>query len=208
MKRFSLSILVVSALGLVGAAHAQEPGGSTWQPDFNEDRLLSMPDLLPLLGYFGSQWGSSDNGYDYEKESPNIVELDWTGSEYETLTLPFAADFIILNPGINDLTDPKQRKVSIRHLFVESCVVGDGVEASPTAIHKALPMKEQVLFMYQGADLQGMTMPYGARYVLHLPDGSTAEISTNTTCSMSMSGKPVRTKSSLFHAGGRVYFEQ
>ncbi|MBO75258.1 MAG: hypothetical protein CMD33_08295 [Flavobacteriales bacterium] len=208
MKRFSLSILVVSALGLVGAAHAQGQSGSTWQPDFNEDRLLSMPDLLPLLGYFGSQWGSSDNGYGHETVSPNIVELDWTGRESETLTLPFAADFIILNPGINDLTDPKQRKISIRHLFVEGCLVGDGSEASPTTIHEALPMKEQVLFMNQGVDLQGTTMPYGARYVLHLPDGSTAEISTNTMGSMSMSGKPVRTKSSLFHAGGRVYFEQ
>lgn len=170
--------------------------------------MLSMPDLLPLLGYFGSQWGTAEATEVRANPAPNVVELNWTGRESEALTLPFSADIIILDPGINDLTDPNQRTCSIRHVLVESYLVNPGVQATATAMHEAMPMKPQILFMNQGKDLHGGTMPYGTRYVLHLPDGSTAEVSTNSMGSLSMSGMPVRTKASLFHAGGRVYFEQ
>lgn len=201
-------MLVLMFMGVLGSGFAQGESGATWQPDFNEDRMLSMPDLLPLLGYFGSQWGTEEAAEGRANPAPNVVELNWTGRESEALTLPYDADIIILNPGINDLTDSKQRTCSIRHVLVESYLVNPGVQATATAIHEAMPMKQQALFMNQGKDIHGSTMPYGTRYVLHLPDGSTAEVSTNSMGSMSMSGKPVRTKASLFHAGGRVYFEQ
>lgn len=196
------------AVGLVSIAAAQSGSGETWQPDFNEDRLLSMPDLLPLLGHFGSQWGALGDDQAREVSSPKVVELNWSGQESEPLKLPYDADIVILTPGINDLSDPDQRTVSIRHILVESYLVNDGTEATATEVHSAMPMKQQVLFMSQGEDASGRTMPYGARYILHMPNGSTAEVSTNSMGSMSMSGRPVRTMASLFHAGGHVYFAQ
>lgn len=187
---------------------AQSESGATWQPDFNEDRLLSMPDLLPLLGHFGSQWGAQEDDRAREVPNPKVVELNWSGQESEALKLPYDADIVILTPGINDLSDPDQRTVSIRHILVESYLVNEGTEASAVAVHSAMPMKQQVLFLSQGQDANGRTMPYGARYILHMPNGSTAEVSTNSMGSMSMSGKPLRTMASLFHAGGQVYFAQ
>lgn len=208
MKHFLSSILLAFAIGVASFAVAQSESGETWQPDFNEDRLLSMPDLLPLLGHFGSQWGAHENDQEREVSSPSVVELDWSGQESEALKLPYDADIVILTPGINDLSDPDQRTVSIRHILVESYLVNEGTEASTVAVHSAMPMKQQVLFMSQGEDASGRTMPYGARYILHMPNGSTAEVSTNSMGSMSMSGKPLRTMASLFHAGGQVYFAQ
>jgi hypothetical protein len=49
-------------------------------------------------------------------------------------------------------------------------------------------------------------MPFGTRYILHFPDGTKGELSTNSTGSMSVSGKPLRTMAQLLHAGGQVYF--
>lgn len=69
-------------------------------------------------------------------------------------------------------------------------------------------MKQQVLFLNQGTDLYGVPMPYGTRYILHMPDGSKGEVSTNSMGSVSVSGKPLRTMASLVHAGGQVYFAQ
>ena len=168
----------------------------------------SMPDLLPLLGHFGSQWGTYAEEGTREDARLNVVELDWSGRESEPLTLPYDADMVILHPGTNDLSDPDQRTVSIRHILVESYLVNEGTEATAVEVHSAMPMKQQLLFMNQGKDANGRIMPYGARYILHMPDGGTAEVSTNSMGSMSMSGKPLRTMASLFHAGGRVYFAQ
>ena len=208
MKYFLSSMFLAFAIGAASFAAAQSELGATWQPDFNEDRLLSMPDLLPLLGHFGSQWGTAVEDEAGEMSGPNVAELDWSGQESEALKLPYDADIVILTPGINDLSDPDQRTVSIRHILVESYVVNEETAASAAEVHSAMPMKQQVLFLNQGQDANGRTMPYGARYILHMPNGSTAEVSTNSMGSMSMSGKPLRTMASLFHAGGQVYFAQ
>lgn len=185
---------------------AQSEPSATWQPDFNEDRLLSMPDLLPLLGNFGSQWEGSSEAEG--QASPVVVEVDWTGRENEALKLPYHADIVILNPGVNDLLDPDQRTVSIRHILVESYLINSGVEEDATEIHSAMPMKQQVLFMNQGKDSHGEVLPHGTRFILHMPNGSKGEVSTNSMGSISVSGKPLRTMASLFHAGGQVYFTQ
>lgn len=208
MKHFLSSMFLAAAVFASTVVFAQSESGATWQPDFNEDQLLSMPDLLPLLGHFGSQWGTHADEQAGELSGPNVVELNWSGQESESLKLPYDADIIILSPGVNDLSDPDQRTVSIRHILVESYVVNEGTEANAVAVHSAMPMKQQVLFLSQGQDANGRTMPYGARYILHMPNGSTAEVSTNSMGSMSMSGKPLRTMASLFHAGGQVYFAQ
>lgn len=208
MKHFLSSMFLAVAVFASTMAFAQSESGATWQPDFNEDQLLSMPDLLPLLGHFGSQWGPHTDEQSGEMSGPNVVELNWSGQESEALQLPYDADIVILNPGVNDLSDPNQRTVSIRQILVESYLVDEGTEASAVAVHSAMPMKQQVLFLNQGQDANGRTMPYGARYILHMPNGSTAEVSTNSMGSMSMSGKPLRTMASLFHAGGQVYFAQ
>ena len=208
MKNFLSSIFLAVAVFASTVVLAQSESGDTWQPDFNEDRLLSMPDLLPLLGHFGSQWGTPEEDEAGELSGPNVVELNWSGQESESLKLPYDADIVILSPGVNDLSDPDQRTVSIRHILVESYVVNEGTEANAVAVHSAMPMKQQVLFLNQGQDSNGRTMPYGARYILHMPNGSTAQVSTNSMGSMSMSGKPLRTMASLFHAGGQVYFAQ
>ena len=197
-----LTVAVVTASLVV----AQAESSPTWQPDFNDDRLLSMPDLLPLLGHFGSQWGSTEDSNQAPK--PNVVELNWSGQESEALKLPFDADMVILTPGVNDLSDPNQRSVSIRHILVESYVINEGVTGSTTQIHSAMPMKQQMLFLNQGKDLHGVPMPHGTRYILHMPDGSKGEVSTNSMGSVSVSGKPLRTMASLVHAGGQVYFAQ
>ena len=185
---------------------AQAESSATWQPDFNDDSLLSMPDLLPLLGHFGSQWGSTEDGNEAPKS--NVVELNWSGQESEALKLPFDADMVILTPGINDLSDPDQRSVSIRHILVESYVINEGGTESTTQVHTTMPMKQQLLFLNQGTDLHGVPMPHGTRYILHMPDGSKGEVSTNSVGSVSVSGKPLRTMASLVHAGGQVYFAQ
>jgi hypothetical protein len=49
-------------------------------------------------------------------------------------------------------------------------------------------------------------MPFGTRYILHFPDGSEGEVSTNSMGSMSVSGNSLRTMAQLFHAGGQVFF--
>ncbi len=206
MKYFLNSMFLTVAVVTASLVVAQAESSPTWQPDFNDDRLLSMPDLLPLLGHFGSQWGSTEDSNQAPK--PNVVELNWSGQESEALKLPFDADMVILTPGVNDLSDPNQRSVSIRHILVESYVINEGVTASTTQIHSVMPMKQQMLFLNQGKDLHGVPMPHGTRYILHMPDGSKGEVSTNSMGSVSVSGKPLRTMASLVHAGGQVYFAQ
>ena len=208
MKHFLSSIFFLAAISASSLVFAQAESGATWQPDFNEDRLLSMPDLLPLLGHFGSQWGTAGEEVGRSASGPTVIELDWQGRESDALQLPYDADIIILSPGINDLADPDQRTTSIRHILVEGYVVHNAHASDPAEMHASLPMKQQLLFMNQGEDKHGRTMPYGTRYILHLPDGGTAEVSTNRMGAMSMSGKPLRTMASLFHAGGQVYFAQ
>lgn len=201
-------MFLLVTVGAASVAFAQSESGEMWQPDFNEDRLLSMPDLLPLLGHFGSQWDAILEGGERQEKRPTVVELNWSGQESDPLTLPYEADIVILNPGTNDLSDPKQRTVSIRNILVESYLVNNGAEASATQVHESMPMKQQALFMSQGKDANGALMPYGTRYILHMPNGSKGEVSTNSMGSMSVSGKPLRTMATLFHAGGQVYFAQ
>lgn len=210
-KHFILMTLMVGW----NAFHAQEVnslGGAPsqpWQPDFNDDRLLSMPDLLPLLGYFGAQWDGPLAREGQASSAPKFFELDWTGREDESLILPANADFIILNPGLNDLTQEEQNSVTIRHIRVESWIAnGSEYGHSAVDIHQALPWKQQVLLLNRGEDLHGNPMRFGARYILHFPDGSVGEVSTNSLGSMSVSGKPLRTMAYLLHAGGKVYFGQ
>ena len=208
MKHILDSMFLIATTCVVSMVFAQSEPSATWQPDFNEDRLLSMPDLLPLLGNFGSQWEAPVVDQTPGQASPTVVELDWSGQEAEPLKLPYDADIVILTPGINDLSDPDQRTVSIRHILVESYLVNAGVEASATEVHSAMPMKQQVLFMNQGKDAHGEVLPHGTRFILHMPDASEGEVSTNNMGSISVSGKPLRTMASLFHAGGQVYFTQ
>jgi hypothetical protein len=72
--------------------------------------------------------------------------------------------------------------------------------------YQQMPMKSQVLLLDAGVDENGNPMPYGTRYLLHFPDGSKGEVSTNSMGSMSVSGKALRTMAQLLHAGGEVYF--
>jgi hypothetical protein len=83
MKQFLNSMFLMVAVGAASMVVAQAESSATWQPDFNDDRLLSMPDLLPLLGHFGSQWGSTEDGNEAPKS--NVVELNWSGQESEAL---------------------------------------------------------------------------------------------------------------------------
>lgn len=176
---------------------AQNPSTETWQPDFNDDRLLSMPDILPLLGYFGSELGGLDREGPETADTPRIHVLDWSGRTGESLVLPAAADVVVFIPGAHE--SESNQSTSIRHIRVESWL--------PDAASRA-HIKQQVLLLQQGKNTLGRTMPYGTRYILHFPDGSKGEVSTNSMGSMSVSGKPLRTMARLFHAGGQVYFEQ
>ena len=185
---------------------AQQTDSETWQPDYNEDKLLSMPDLLPLLGRFGSEWTPGNR----EGEAPipmNIAVLDWSGQENEALILRAASDLVVLKAGINDGSDPGQRSTNIRHIKVESWLPSSAPQ-NDLAPFVNLPMKSQVLLLDPGRDANGHPMPFGTRYILHFPDGTKGEVSTNSMGSMSVSGKPLRTMARLFHAGGQVYFEQ
>jgi hypothetical protein len=107
MKHFLRSMFLLVTVGAASVAFAQSESGEMWQPAFNEDRLLSMPDLLPLLGHFGSQWDAILEGGERQEKRPTVVELNWSGQESDPLTLPYEADIVILNPGTNDLSDPK-----------------------------------------------------------------------------------------------------
>jgi hypothetical protein len=177
--------------------NAQNASTETWQPDFNDDRLLSMPDILPLLGYFGSEWGGLDREGPETADTPRIHVLDWSGRTGESLVLPAAADVVVFIPGAHE--SESDQSTSIRHIRVESWL-----SDAASLAH----IKQQVLLLQQGKNTLGRTMPYGTRYILHFPDGSKGEVSTNSIGSMSVSGKPLRTMARLFHAGGQVYFEQ
>ena len=177
--------------------NAQNASTETWQPDFNDDRLLSMPDILPLLGYFGSEWGGLDREGPETADTPRIHVLDWSGRTGESLVLPAAADVVVFIPGAHE--SESNQSTSIRHIRVESWL-----SDAASLAH----IKQQVLLLQQGKNTLGRTMPYGTRYILHFPDGSKGEVSTNSIGSMSVSGKPLRTMARLFHAGGQVYFEQ
>jgi hypothetical protein len=177
--------------------NAQNASTETWQPDFNDDRLLSMPDILPLLGYFGSEWGGLDREGPETADTPRIHVLDWSGRTGESLVLPAAADVVVFIPGAHE--SESDQSTSIRHIRVESWL-----SDAASLAH----IKQQVLLLQQGKNTLGRTMPYGTLYILHFPDGSKGEVSTNSIGSMSVSGKPLRTMARLFHAGGQVYFEQ
>ncbi len=183
---------------------AQQTDSETWQPDYNEDKLLSMPDLLPLLGRFGSEWTPGNR----EGEAPipmNIAVLDWSGQENEALILRATSDLVVLKAGINDGSDPGQRSTNIRHIKVESWLPSSAPQ-NDLASFVNLPMKSQVLLLDPGRDANGHPMPFGTRYILHFPDGTKGEVSTNSMGSMSVSGKSLRTMAQLLHAGGQVYF--
>jgi hypothetical protein len=190
--------------GMSASVMAQQTDSETWQPDYNEDKLLSMPDLLPLLGRFGSEWTPGNR----EGEAPipmNIAVLDWSGQENEALILRAASDLVVLKAGINDGSDPGQRSTNIRHIKVESWLPSSAPQ-NDLAPFVNLPMKSQVLLLDPGRDANGHPMPFGTRYILHFPDGTKGEVSTNSMGSMSVSGKSLRTMAQLLHAGGQVYF--
>ena len=127
-----------------------------------------------FVGQFGSQWGSTEEATRHR--SPRWwSSIGAVGNR--ALKLPLM-DMVIL-AGVNDLSDPDQRSVRSPHL-VESYVINEGVTASTTQVHAAMPMKQQVLFLNQGTDLYGVPMPHGTRYILHMPDGSKGEVSTNS----------------------------
>lgn len=203
MKQIFLFFL---GFGMIASLTAQQTDSEIWQPDYNEDKLLSMPDLLPLLGRFGSEWTPGNR----ESDAPNpvnIAVLDWSGQENEALILRATSDLVVLKAGINDGSDPGQRSSNIRHIKVESWLPS-AVPENDLAPFVNLPMKSQVLLLDPGRDANGHPMPFGTRYILHFPDGTKGEVSTNSMGSMSVSGKPLRTMARLFHAGGQVYFEQ
>ena len=190
--------------GMSASVMAQQTDSETWQPDYNEDKLLSMPDLLPLLGRFGSEWTPGNR----EGEAPipmNIAVLDWSGQENEALILRATSDLVVLKAGINDGSDPGQRSTNIRHIKVESWLPSSAPQNDLSPFVN-LPMKSQVLLLDPGRDANGQPMPFGTRYILHFPDGTKGEVSTNSMGSMSVSGKSLRTMAQLLHAGGQVYF--
>jgi len=190
--------------GISASLMAQQTDSETWQPDYNEDKLLSMPDLLPLLGRFGSEWTPGNR----EGEAPipmNIAVLDWSGQENEALILRVTSDLVVLKAGINDGSDPGQRSTNIRHIKVESWLPSSAPQNDLSPFVN-LPMKSQVLLLDPGRDANGQPMPFGTRYILHFPDGTKGEVSTNSMGSMSVSGKSLRTMAQLLHAGGQVYF--
>jgi len=190
--------------GMSASVMAQQTDSETWQPDYNEDNLLSMPDLLPLLGRFGSEWTPGNR----EGEAPipmNIAVLDWSGQENEALILRATSDLVVLKAGINDGSDPGQRTTNIRHIKVESWLPSSAPQ-NDLASFVNLPMKSQVILLDPGRDANGHPMPFGTRYILHFPDGTKGEVSTNSMGSMSVSGKSLRTMAQLLHAGGQVYF--
>jgi len=190
--------------GMSASVMAQQTDSETWQPDYNEDKLLSMPDLLPLLGRFGSEWTPGNR----EGEAPipmNIAVLDWSGQENEALILRATSDLVVLKAGINDGSDPGQRTTNIRHIKVESWLPSSAPQ-NDLASFVNLPMKSQVILLDPGRDANGHPMPFGTRYILHFPDGTKGEVSTNSMGSMSVSGKSLRTMAQLLHAGGQVYF--
>jgi hypothetical protein len=201
MKRIFLFFL---GFGMSASLTAQQTDSEIWQPDYNEDKLLSMPDLLPLLGRFGSEWTLGNR----EGEAPlpmNIAVLDWSGQESEALILRATSDLVVLKAGINDGSDPGQRSTNIRHIKVESWLPSSAPQ-NDLETFVNLPMKSQVLLLDPGQDANGQPMPFGTRYILHFPDGTKGEVSTNSMGSMSVSGKSLRTMAQLLHAGGQVYF--
>jgi hypothetical protein len=196
--------IVLLGLTLSLSLCAQVADSEFWQPDFNQDELLSMPDLLPLLGRFGSPWTGQSEAND-SRQAMDIAVLDWTGQEGEALILRSSPDLVVLRAGVNDGSDPQQRSTGIRHILVESWLPStesnDALE-----VYKQMPMKSQVLLLDAGRDQNGNPMPFGTRYILHFPDGSEGEVSTNSMGSMSVSGNSLRTMAQLFHAGGQVFF--
>lgn len=196
--------IVLLGLTLSLSLCAQVADSEFWQPDFNQDELLSMPDILPLLGHFGSSWNAQSQAND-SHQAMDIAVLDWTGHEGEALILRSSPDLVVLRAGVNDGSDPQQRSTGIRHILVESWL--PSTESSDALeVYKQMPMKSQVLLLDVGRDQNGNPMPFGTRYILHFPDGSEGEVSTNSMGSMSISGSSLRSMAQLFHAGGQVFF--
>jgi len=188
----SLSIALVCSLACSLGTQAQE-NNVNWNPNFDNNTLVSMPDLLPLLGIFGSEWIGAETGGD--AADVHAVLMDWTGREGESLILPADADVVVMDAGVNDLTNPEQRQTSVRHISVES----QPQTTSGFSIHP------QILLLDRGVDLNGTPMKFGTEYILHFPDGTRGMISTNSVGAMSSSGTPIRTAAYLIHAGGKVY---
>jgi len=191
----SLLIALAFSLACPIGTHAQEENAQ-WNPNFDHKALVSMPDLLPLLGIFGSEWHGAEAGG--EEPEVHAVLMDWTGREGEPLVLPADADVVVLNAGVNDLSDPEQRQTSVRHI---------SVEAQPNAA-SGFSIHSQILLLDRGVDLHGDPMKYGTEYILHFPDGTRGMVSTNSVGAMSSSGIPIRTAAYLIHAGGKVYVGQ
>ena len=184
---------------------AQSESSATWQPDFNEDRLLSMPDLLPLLGHFGSQWGSTLE--DNEAPKPNVVELNWSGQESEALKLPFDADMVILTPGVNDLSDPDQRSVSIRHILVESYVINEGYREHNASARCNAHEATSVVFESGHGPLRCTDAARDPVHIAHARWKQRRSLDQQHGLSERFR-KTLRTMASLVHAGGQVYFAQ
>ena len=191
----SLSIALACSLACSLGIHAQEDNVN-WNPNFDSNALVSMPDLLPLLGIFGSEWHGAEVGGD--GADVHAVLMDWTGREGEPLILPADADVVVMDAGVNDLSDPDQRQTSVRHI---------SVEAQPQAT-SGFSIHSQILLLDRGVDLHGAPMKYGTEYILHFPDGTRGMVSTNSVGAMSSSGIPIRTAAYLIHAGGKVYVGQ
>ncbi len=176
--------LLVFSVTLALCATAQNHPG--WNPDFDGNRAIEMPDLLPFLGIFGSEWTGGGG------ESPLVSELDWLGKESEMLLLPADAQIIVLHAGVNDLSDPNQTSENHRHILVE----------------ESEEMSHQVLLMDRGVNATNQPMQHGTRYFLHFPDGTIGEVSTNRVGGMSSSGRPIRTMAYLMQLNGSCYYGQ
>ncbi|MFZ8837230.1 MAG: hypothetical protein ACO3MV_08675 [Flavobacteriales bacterium] len=191
-KKFMGVVMLV--VGISHGSFAQDitNANQNWVPDYDSDQQISMQDVLPLLGIFGSTWNQSDDA------ELKYVLMDWSGRESEALLLPPEADVIIMRSGVNDLSDPEQYSKSIRHIVVEPRVQeNQGLETHP-----------QLLLLDVGKDANEHPMKYGTEYILHLPDGSFGRVSTHSLGGLSSSGIPMRTAAYLIHLGGSVYYGQ
>jgi hypothetical protein len=191
-KKFIGVAVLLASISIDSFAQDMTGANHNWSPDFDADQHISMQDVLPLLGIFGSTWNQQDDsGLKY-------VLMDWTGRESEALILPPEADVIIMRSGVNDLSDPEQYSKSIRHIVVEQrAQEGNALETHP-----------QLLLLDAGKDVNEHPMKYGTEYILHLPDGSFGRVSTHSLGGLSSSGVPMRTAAYLIHLGGSVYYGQ
>ena len=62
-----------------------------YNPDSNSDDFIGSEDLVGLLSLYGTPFDSGD--------SLNVVTLDFTGQEFDTLQIPSSADIVYLLSG-------------------------------------------------------------------------------------------------------------